>query len=77
MPQLQSASPLNGATTRRQHRRRLSAAIKRARKDDCPILVASLQSLSQDVLSIGDLVAQRTPFIVAGDYPFTLRLGWW
>ena len=54
--------------------RRLSAAIIRARKDDCPILVASLQSLSQDVRSIGDLVAQRTSFIVAGDHPFTLRL---
>ena len=56
------------------HRLRLSAAVKRARKDDCPILVASLQSLSQDVRSIGDLVAQRTSFIVAGDHPFTLRL---
>ncbi len=55
-------------------RPRLSAAVKRARKDDCPILVASLQSLSQDVRSIGDLVAQRTSIIVAGDHPFTLRL---
>ena len=54
--------------------RRLSAAIKRARKDECPILVASLQSLTQDVRSIGDLVAQRTLFIVAGDHPFILRL---
>ncbi len=52
----------------------LLAAIKRARKDECPILVASLQSLSQDVRSIGDLVAQRTSLIVAGDPPFTLRL---
>ena len=56
------------------HRPRLSAAVKRAKKDDCPILVASLQSLSQDVRSIGDLVAQRTSIIVAGDHPFTLRL---
>lgn len=55
-------------------RPRLSAAVKRARKDDCPILVASLQSLSQDVHSISDLVAQRTSFIVVGDHPFTLRL---
>ena len=53
-------------------RPRLSAAVKRAKKDDCPILVASIQSLSQDVRSIGDLVAQRASFIVAGDRPFTL-----
>jgi len=56
------------------HRPRLSAAVKRAKKDDCPILVASLQSLSQDMRSIGDLVAQRTSIIVVGDHPFTLRL---
>lgn len=56
------------------HRPRLSAAVKRARKDDCPILVASLQSLSQDVRSVDDLMAETTPIIVAGDPPFTLRL---
>ncbi len=56
------------------HLPRLSAAVKRARKDECPILVASLRNLSRDVRSISDLVAQRTSFIVAENHPFTLRL---
>ncbi len=56
------------------HRPRLSAAEKRAKKDDCPIVVANLRNLTQDVHSISNLLARGTSLIVTGDHPFTLRM---
>ena len=43
----------------------LAAALARARKRNCPVLVAKLDRLSRDVHFISGLMAQRVPFIVA------------
>ena len=54
-------------------RPRLSAALERAREERCPVLVAALDVLSRDVRLVGALTALKTPFVVAGDEPFSLR----
>ena len=43
----------------------LAAALARARKLRCPVLVAKLDRLSRDVHFISGLIAHRVPFIVA------------
>ncbi len=43
----------------------LNAALARARKVKCPVLVAKLDRLSRDVHFISGLMAHRVPFIVA------------
>jgi len=43
----------------------LAAALARARKARCPVLVAKLDRLSRDVHFISGLMAHRVPFIVA------------
>jgi DNA invertase Pin-like site-specific DNA recombinase len=43
----------------------LSAALARARKAKCPVIVAKLDRLSRDVAFISGLMAQKVPFIVA------------
>ena len=43
----------------------LAAALARARKEKCPVLVAKLDRLSRDVHFISGLMAHRVPFIVA------------
>jgi len=43
----------------------LSAALKRARKVKCPVIVAKLDRLSRNVHFISGLMAHRVPFIVA------------
>src|SRR3954463_14735211 len=43
----------------------LAAALKRAKAERCPVLVAKLDRLSRDVAFISGLMAQRVPFIVA------------
>jgi DNA invertase Pin-like site-specific DNA recombinase len=43
----------------------LAAALARARKAKCPILVAKLDRLSRDVHFISGLMAHRVPFVVA------------
>ena len=43
----------------------LAAALARARKLKCPVLVAKLDRLSRDVHFISGLMAHRVPFIVA------------
>src|ERR1700736_4686026 len=43
----------------------LAAALVRARKAKCPILVAKLDRLSRDVHFISGLMSHRVPFIVA------------
>ncbi len=55
---------------RRPH---LSAAVERARREGCPILVAGLECLSRDSRLVGDLVALGVSLVVAGDHPLTLR----
>jgi DNA invertase Pin-like site-specific DNA recombinase len=56
----------------------LAAALARARKLKCPVLVAKLDRLSRDVHFISGLMAHRVPFIVAelgaGADPFMLHL---
>ena len=54
-------------------RPQLSAAVKRAQRERCPILVAGLECLSRDARLIGDLMAQAVSLVVAGDHPLTLR----
>jgi DNA invertase Pin-like site-specific DNA recombinase len=46
-------------------RPQLAAAIERARKRKCPIVVAKLDRLSRDVAFISGLMAQKAPFVVA------------
>jgi DNA invertase Pin-like site-specific DNA recombinase len=46
-------------------RPQLAAALAKARKEKCPVLVAKLDRLSRDVAFIAGLMAQRVPFIVA------------
>ena len=46
-------------------RSELAAALARARKLKCPVLVAKLDRLSRDVHFISGLMAHRVPFIVA------------
>lgn len=43
----------------------LKAALARAKKGKCPVLVAKLDRLSRDVAFISGLMANRVPFIVA------------
>ena len=48
------------------HKRpQLVAALDRAKKAGCPIVVAKLDRLSRDVHFISGLMAQRVPFIVS------------
>src|SRR5271166_4803423 len=46
-------------------RPQLRAALEKARKLKCPIVVAKLDRLSRDVAFIAGLMAQRVPFVVA------------
>lgn len=46
-------------------RPQLAAALKRARAEKCPVLVAKLDRLSRDVAFISGLMAQKVPFVVA------------
>src|SRR3954452_2523541 len=46
-------------------RPQLAAALKRAKAERCPVIVAKLDWLSRDVAFISGLMAQRVPFIVA------------
>src|SRR4051794_2208263 len=46
-------------------RPQLAAALKRAKAEKCPVIVAKLDRLSRDVAFISGLMAQRVPFIVA------------
>jgi DNA invertase Pin-like site-specific DNA recombinase len=46
-------------------RPQLAAALKRAKTEKCPVIVAKLDRLSRDVAFISGLMAQRVPFIVA------------
>lgn len=43
----------------------LAAALARARKSKCPVIVAKLDRLSRDVAFISGLMAHRVPFVVA------------
>src|SRR3954452_4489447 len=43
----------------------LAAALKRARAERCPVVVAKLDRLSRDVAFVSGLMAQRVPFVVA------------
>ncbi len=55
-------------------RPQLSAAVERARREGCPVLVAGLECLSREVRLVGELVSRGVSLIViAGDHPFTLR----
>src|SRR5689334_41141 len=45
-------------------RPQLAAALARARKEKCPVLVAKLDRLSRDVHFISGLMTQKVPFIV-------------
>ena len=46
-------------------RPQLAAALRRAKAERCPVVVAKLDRLSRDVAFISGLMAQRVPFIVA------------
>jgi DNA invertase Pin-like site-specific DNA recombinase len=46
-------------------RPQLAAALKRAKAERCPVVVAKLDRLSRDVAFISGLMAQKVPFIVA------------
>jgi DNA invertase Pin-like site-specific DNA recombinase len=46
-------------------RPQLAAALARARKAKCPVVVAKLDRLSRDVAFISGLMAHRVPFVVA------------
>src|SRR3982751_2198661 len=48
-----------------ERRPQLAAALKRAKAERCPVLVAKLDRLSRDVAFVSGLMAQRVPFIVA------------
>lgn len=59
-------------------RPQLAAALARAKKLRCPVVVAKLDRLSRDVAFVSGLMAQRVPFIVAelgaDTDPFLLHL---
>lgn len=46
-------------------RPQLKAALDRARRERCPVIVAKLDRLSRDVAFIANLMVERVPFIVA------------
>ena len=46
-------------------RPQLAAALARARKAKCPVIVAKLDRLSRDIAFISGLMAHRVPFVVA------------
>ncbi len=46
-------------------RPKLAQALKQARREGCPVIVAKLDRLSRDVAFISGLMASRVPFIVA------------
>src|SRR3954465_15699198 len=46
-------------------RPQLAAALKKAKTERCPVIVAKLDRLSRDVAFISGLMAQRVAFIVA------------
>ena len=46
-------------------RPQLAAALSRAKRKDCAVVVAKLDRLSRDVAFISALMAKRTPFVVA------------
>lgn len=46
-------------------RPQLAAALKRAKAEKCPVVVAKLDRLSRDVAFVAGLMAQRVPFVVA------------
>jgi DNA invertase Pin-like site-specific DNA recombinase len=46
-------------------RPQLAAALKMAKSDKCPVIVAKLDRLSRDVAFIANLMTQRVPFIVS------------
>lgn len=48
-----------------ERRPQLAAALARAKKLRCPVIVAKLDRLSRDVAFVAGLMAQRVPFIVA------------
>src|SRR3954469_24306359 len=52
-----------------ERRPQLAAALKRAKAEKCPVVVAKLDRLSRDVAFISGLMAQRGPFVVAGPGP--------
>jgi DNA invertase Pin-like site-specific DNA recombinase len=61
-----------------ERRPQLAAALARARKLKCPVIVAKLDRLSRNVAFIAGLMEQRVPFIVAelglGVDPFMLHI---
>jgi DNA invertase Pin-like site-specific DNA recombinase len=48
-----------------ERRPELAAALARARKAKCPVVVAKLDRLSRDVHFISGLMSHRVPFVVA------------
>src|SRR4051812_23955923 len=48
-----------------ERRPQLAAALKRAKGEKCPVIVAKLDRLSRDVAFVADLMTQRVPFIVS------------
>ena len=46
-------------------RPQLAAALRRAKAERCPVVVAKLDRLSRDVAFVSGLMAQRVPFVVA------------
>jgi DNA invertase Pin-like site-specific DNA recombinase len=61
-----------------ERRPQLAAALKRAKAERCPVVVAKLDRLSRDVAFISGLMAQRVPFVVAelGPQGQRMRSGW-
>jgi DNA invertase Pin-like site-specific DNA recombinase len=60
-----------------ERRPQLAAALAKARKRQCPIIVAKLDRLSRDVAFISGLMARKVPFIVTelpGADPFLLHI---
>ena len=47
-----------------ERRPQLAAALKKAKSDKCPVIVAKLDRLSRDVAFVSGLMAQRVAFIV-------------
>jgi DNA invertase Pin-like site-specific DNA recombinase len=48
-----------------ERRPQLAAALKRAKAEKCPVIVAKLDRLSRDVAFVANLMTQRVPFIVS------------
>src|SRR3954451_10690349 len=48
-----------------ERRPQLAAALRRAKAERCPVVVAKLDRLSRDVAFVSGLMVQRVPFIVA------------